>query len=124
MPTLTLVNRTASRLPVGQFVGTLNPNESRTVDLTANELELTRPQLVDLADAGALQWSTAPTADNADNEGEVVLGGARVLAGNGVPNAAVVGSPGDLYVDKDGGAGVTLYVKESGVGTDTGWVAK
>lgn len=39
------------------------------------------------------------------------------------PNGIVVGSPGDLYRAK-GGATSALYVKESGVQTDTGWVLK
>lgn len=124
MPTLTLTNLTTSRLPVGQFVGTLEPNSSKQITLTSSELELTRPQLVDLQDAGALSWSTAPTTSDADNQAEVVVGGGRLLAGTGVPNGTAVGSVGDLYVDKAGGAGTTLYVKESGAGTNTGWVAK
>ena len=124
MATLTITNLTSSRLAVGAFVGVLDGNETRQVSLTGNELELTRPQLVGLADAGALSWSTAPSSADTDNEAEIVFGGARVLAGTGVPNGAVVGSVGDLYVNKSGGAGTTLYVKESGAGTDTGWVGK
>jgi hypothetical protein len=30
---------------------------------------------------------------------------------------------GSLYLRRDGGAGTTLYIKESGTG-NTGWVAK
>lgn len=40
------------------------------------------------------------------------------------PNGNVVASPGALYTSSAGGAGVTLWVKESGVNTDSGWVAK
>lgn len=40
------------------------------------------------------------------------------------PNGDVVASPGALYTYSGGGAGVTLWVKESGVETDTGWVSK
>ena len=124
MPTLTLVNLTPSRLPVGQFVGTLNPNETRQVDLSSNELELTRDQLVGLEAAGVLSWSTAPSSTDADNQAEPVVGGGRLLTGTGVPNGVAVGSIGDLYTDKAGGAATTLWVKESGAATDTGWVAK
>lgn len=46
------------------------------------------------------------------------------VPGHGDPNGVVTASPGRLYVDLDGGAGVTLYVKESGVDTNVGWVAK
>lgn len=124
MSTLTLTNRTASRLPIGSFVGVLEPNETRTVALTSNELELTRPSLVSLAASGTIIWTTSPSATDADNEAEVVLGGARVLAGLGTPEAAVVGEIGDLFVRKDGGADTTLYVKEAGAGLNTGWAAK
>jgi hypothetical protein len=45
-------------------------------------------------------------------------------SGTGDPNGVVLGSPGDLYSRTDGGAGTTLYVKESGSATNTGWVGK
>jgi len=43
--------------------------------------------------------------------------------GTGTPEGVVVASVGSLYTRSDGGAGTTLYVKESGTG-NTGWVAK
>jgi len=45
-------------------------------------------------------------------------------SGIGTPEGVIVGSPGDLYTDANGGAAVTLWVKESGAATNTGWVAK
>lgn len=42
----------------------------------------------------------------------------------GSPEGVVTGNIGDLCINKSGGAGTTLYVKESGNGTNTGWVAK
>ena len=45
------------------------------------------------------------------------------LTGTGSPEGVVVAVVGRLYTDSAGGAGTTLYVKESGVG-NTGWVAK
>jgi hypothetical protein len=45
-------------------------------------------------------------------------------AGEGDPNGRVVASPGALYLNTEGGAGTALWVKESGVEDDTGWVAK
>jgi hypothetical protein len=54
----------------------------------------------------------------------VIGGGLRAYVGGGNPNGVVVGSVGDLYVNISGGAGTVLYVKESGVGTSSGWVAK
>ena len=43
--------------------------------------------------------------------------------GSGSPEAVVAASVGALYLRQDGGAGTTLYVKESGI-SNTGWVAK
>jgi len=53
-----------------------------------------------------------------------VVGGSMYSAGNVTPNGNIVGNPGDVYLNRTGGAGVTFWVKESGVGTNTGWVGK
>ena len=46
-----------------------------------------------------------------------------LYSGAGSPEGVIVATQGSLYTRTDGGAGTTLYVKESGSG-DTGWVAK
>lgn len=46
-----------------------------------------------------------------------------VLAGSGSPEGRVAAPAGALYLRNDGGAGATLYVKETGTGPD-GWAAK
>ena len=51
------------------------------------------------------------------------LNGALVLRGTGTPESAVTAPVGSLFTRRDGGAGTTLYVKESG-SSSTGWVAK
>jgi hypothetical protein len=52
---------------------------------------------------------------------------AAVLAllhtGTGSPESVLTATVGHLYLRTDGGAGTTLYVKESGAG-NTGWVGK
>lgn len=48
----------------------------------------------------------------------------RILYGTGTPEAKIIGSVGDSYYRTDGGASTTLYVKESGAATNTGWIAK
>lgn len=50
-------------------------------------------------------------------------GGVFWTTGSGSPEGAVTASVGSLYSRINGGAGTTLYVKESGAG-NTGWVAK
>lgn len=49
--------------------------------------------------------------------------GPIILAGSGTPESSVTAVVGSLYLRTNGGAGTTLYVKESGSG-NTGWVAK
>ena len=49
---------------------------------------------------------------------------ATISVGSGSPESVVTANPGSLYLNLAGGAGVTLYVKESGTATNTGWVAK
>jgi hypothetical protein len=46
-----------------------------------------------------------------------------ITSGAGSPESVVTAPVGSLYTRTDGGAGTTLYVKESGTGS-TGWVAK
>lgn len=48
----------------------------------------------------------------------------RFTFGEGSPEGVVTASRGAIYVRTDGGAGTTLYVKETGDGTATGWTAK
>lgn len=47
----------------------------------------------------------------------------KVLWGTGTPEGVVAAGVGSLFLRTDGGAGTTLYIKETGTGT-TGWVAK
>ncbi|MET0522697.1 MAG: right-handed parallel beta-helix repeat-containing protein [Jiangellaceae bacterium] len=57
--------------------------------------------------------------------GAVSRGGGRHLTGIGDPApTGVVGDVGDIFQRLDGHPGQTLYVKESGNGTATGWTAK
>ena len=47
----------------------------------------------------------------------------QLYSGSGSPETVVIANVGSLYLRSDGGAGTTLYVKESGTG-NTGWIAK
>lgn len=46
-----------------------------------------------------------------------------LINGTGSPEGVVTARVGSIYMRKDGGAGTSFYVKESGTG-NTGWVAK
>jgi hypothetical protein len=48
-----------------------------------------------------------------------------IFTGAGSPNGHVVAAIGSLYLRTDGGAGTTLYVKESGsANSNVGWIPK
>jgi len=49
--------------------------------------------------------------------------GPIVQKGNGSPEGSKTAPVGSLYLREDGGAGTSMYVKETGAG-NTGWVAK
>lgn len=49
---------------------------------------------------------------------------ARFKHGTGSPEGVVVADIGCQYINLSGGASTTLWVKESGNGLATGWIAK
>jgi hypothetical protein len=51
-------------------------------------------------------------------------GAGRFIAGLGDPNNNVIGNVGDIFQRLDGTPGATLYVKETGNGTNTEWIGK
>lgn len=51
------------------------------------------------------------------------VSGRVIQWGDGSPETVVTASPGSIYLNRNGGAGTTLYIKESGTG-NTGWQAK
>jgi hypothetical protein len=77
------------------------------------------------ADSTLCNTSGNLNVGSGSNAAELILhNGARVLTGTGTPEGAVTGSVGDIFTRDDGGAGTTLYIKESGAATNTGWVGK
>lgn len=88
-----------------------------------NNTSISSPSLArNFASITNIFGSNQPKMQLTDDTGQILYGNLR--SGTGDPNSAIVGSPGDLWLRTDGGAGTTLYVKESGSGTDTGWVGK
>jgi len=69
-----------------------------------------------------------------DSKGRVVAGAdldmtdmpatlQMIHSGTGTPNGVVTASPGAIYLNISGGAGTTLWVKQTG-SSNTGWVGK
>ena len=88
--------------------------------LTVTEASTFRPGSDGVTNLGASnrKWDVAYA--NEVNLG----GGARIITGTGSPEGVVNTNPGAIYINISGGSGTTLYVKETGVGLPTGWVAK
>jgi hypothetical protein len=75
-------------------------------------------------DANICQAAGNLKVGSGTNPADVVLhNGCKVITGTGSPEGAVTAPVGSMYTRADGGAGTTLYIKESGTG-NTGWVAK
>lgn len=95
----------------------------------------------ELADSGSIGggWSASGIVETGSNQnvtwtissitgkgtfnGGIEFAGALLIRGTGSPEGIVTATVGSIYTREDGGAGTTLYVKESGSG-NTGWVAK
>jgi hypothetical protein len=83
-----------------------------------------------LDENGNLGIGTTEPSERLDVSGSIKastslkVGSATIYSGTGSPNSVVTGNVGDLYLRTDGAAGTSMYVKESGTGTNTGWVGK
>lgn len=121
VPTSRNINTTAPLTGGGSLVAdlTLALNQA---GITIAESQVTN-LVTDLANINASLALKAPLASPALT-GTPKINGVAINTGNGNPNGVVTGSPGDLYLNTAGGAGTTLYVKESGTATTAGWVGK
>lgn len=54
---------------------------------------------------------------------QAALNALGIYAGTGSPEAVVTAGIGSIYRRLDGGAGTSIYIKESGVG-NVGWIGK
>ena len=84
------------------------------------------PQREYIIGRGFAVGSTASTKGNGTvnaQESYYLNGNVYWTSGNGSPEGVVSAPVGSLYSRTDGGAGTSLYVKESGAG-NTGWVGK
>lgn len=74
-------------------------------------------------DDNGINFSQGGKSASISNQG-ISFDGVTFKAGTGSPEGVVVGNPGDFYLNKSGGAGVTFWVKEEGSFTNTGWSAR
>lgn len=91
------------------------------IELTAN---LNAPVLAGLSFSNlGTSIKNASLAPRLNFVGSYGASGPQILWGTGSPEAVYTANAGSIFQRTDGGAGTTLYVKESGSG-NTGWVAK
>jgi hypothetical protein len=89
---------------------------------TPRRLEPTINNAVRFGGAGS-SWSAGYMSSLHLGQSGTATGVVFFTTGTGSPEGVVIASVGSLFTRTDGGAGTTLYVKESGTG-NTGWVAK
>lgn len=80
--------------------------------------------LILLVLAAALPASAQPDTTGTLTTGRLRVGSPLCIlsSGSGSPEGSVVGKPCDIYL-RSGATITTVYIKESGSGTNTGWVA-
>jgi len=83
-------------------------------EIRANDINEIRQALLDCRSAilNILNGTTVPATN------------ASILTGTGSPNGVVPAYPGSIYLNLSGGTSQTLWVQESTVYSNTGWVAK
>jgi hypothetical protein len=108
--------------------GPFNPDDSSTVAKEVKSYGFGRDTIGAIKETGGVRmvsednnFVNAQTQVMARRSDAVIPG--LILYGTGTPEGAVTAPVGALYTRQDGGAGTTLYVKQSGTG-NTGWVGK
>jgi hypothetical protein len=79
--------------------------------------------LINIDSAVAAKWIVGQNYYNAGGAVGTVVGSPTIYSGTGTPEGVVAAPIGSLFMRRDGGAGTSIYVKQSGVG-NTGWVGK
>ncbi len=126
-------NRVTTNLPGLGYAfprtsGPLNANDSNTATKSVESYGFGRDEAGTIKAAGGFR-AVSQNSNWTDAQLELMVrrGEALVqcglLMGNGSPEGVVTAPRGAFFTRGDGGAGSTLYVKESGTG-NTGWVAK
>ena len=109
------------------YTGTqVNGMATTTTGLGINQIRGLNQDLVIRARSGGTNIVTFDASDGTDriiisDAGVVTIGGGvTIQSGSGTPEGAITAVVGSLYMRTNGGAGTSLYVKESGSG-NTGW---
>lgn len=119
-----------SSTPTDNFLFNLKPRNSTNVVQyvwgwgSTNTLTANRSLFVEGTNTHAyIDHQTGSFIGN-NEDSELGLWTVGVKQGTGDPNGSITGRVGHVFLRRDGGAGTSFYVKESGDNTDTGWVGK
>ena len=77
-----------------------------------------------LGENGNVGIGTPDPKEKLEVIGNIKVRNATIRSGPSSPEGIIGGEIGDIYLRIDGGPGSTLYVKEEGSGTKSGWTGK
>ncbi len=98
-------------------------NDLRTLGAAGSEWSDLRTVLATFSGAVNMATTLAVVGQATVGSLEVAAGGPVLSQGAGTPEGAVAAGVGSIFMRNDGGAGTSMYVKETGTG-NTGWVGK
>ena len=78
---------------------------------------------IDIGASGATRPRSIYSATSMNSLKFETATGVHWTSGAGSPESVITANVGSMYTRTDGGAGTTLYIKESGTG-NTGWIGK
>lgn len=126
MPLLHITNKTRKKLPINDLIGSLQAGQYRVIELTLNELEISRNQLVGLSRAGLIGWYTSPNNIEDDDDAEAVSLGTVLPNLVGTRFSVLMENPGFVPIFRQltqdmilPGFGVTSYAKTGPDGSNT-----
>lgn len=105
----------AAQLYIGPSPGTADNGSLRFRLIGHNQLSTPQDGVLEPSTDGTRLLYTPASGERLD----VLI----VYRGSGSPEGVVTAPIGSIYINTLGGAGTTMYIKESGTG-NTGWIAK
>jgi len=90
---------------------------------SSNTYELVGNDFINGADINEAGTAVKISGNRGSTNNQVLYTNRIIREGSGSPEGVIAAVVGSIWMRRDGGAGTSMYVKESGTG-NTGWVAK
>lgn len=100
-----------------------NTFDTRGVLAGNAQYELIDNDFINGADINETGTAVKISGNRGTTNNQILVNNRKILEGAGSPEGVVTALIGSQYIRRDGGAGTSFYVKESGTG-NTGWMAK